>query len=225
MKRYLQEAAIKGGAAAKQNMIPGIILQVIAFSLILSYYQLDGFREKLDVLGRWNVELTPWFAIVMTMVFGGIIPLLVESLQLRTKGKPQRPTMQIIFTLVLWGMQGALTDWFYSLQATIFGSELEFWTVFKKVCVDQFVWVPLYVVPAFTLLLLWRDKSFSLTETKAALARKGFIARALPLMISNWAIWIPAVTIVYAFPLALQMILMNLILVFWSLILTIFIAD
>jgi len=225
MNRYIREAAKKGGAAARQNMIPGIMLQILALVLILCYYKLPSFREQLDIIGRLNSDLSPWFAIGMTMLFGGAIPLLIEFAQAHGKNKPQRTPLQIIFTLTVWGINGALTAWLYQFQDIIFGSELNFATIAKKVLVDQLIWVPLYVIPVFTLLFLWRDCHFSLAKTQASLARKSFLSRGLPLMISNWAVWVPAVSIIYAFPLSLQMVLMNLILVFWSLILTIFVAD
>lgn len=225
MKTHLQEAIHIGGTAARQNLVPGIILQILALTLIVSYYQIDTFKDKLDTLGSLNTRYFPWFAIVVTMIFGGIIPLAIEAIQNHQRSKKQRPALQICFTLFIWGINGALTAWLYNAQDTLFGSELNFWTVFKKVCVDQFIWVPLYVVPVFTLCFLWRDKHFSLSKTKESLKSKSFLSRGLPLMISNWAVWIPAVSIIYAFPVALQMILMNLILVFWSLILTIFVAD
>ena len=225
MKHYLQEAARKGGAAAKQNLIPGIVLQVLALALIFGYYQVDSFRAQLDVLGELNTKFGLGFAVMVTMVFGGAIPLSIEALQAKSRAKSQRTVAQVVFTLALWGANGAITALFYQGQDWLFGSELNVLTVLKKVLVDQFVWVPIYVIPVFTLLFLWRDKHFSLGEVKSALAQKSFLSRGLPLMISNWAVWIPAVSIIYAFPLSLQMVLMNLILVFWSLILTIFIAD
>jgi len=225
MKTHLVEALRKGKIAARQNLIPGVVLQVIAVTLVLCYYNIDRFQYLLDIIGTWNIEFSPWFAVGMTMIFGGAIPLVIEAIRAIRRGLPQRTIRQVAFTLLLWGFNGALTAWFYQLQDVIFGSELTFWTVLKKVMVDQFVWVPIYVVPVFTLSFLWRDEHFSTANTQAALRRKTFLSRGLPLMISNWAVWIPAVSIVYAFPLALQMILMNLILVFWSLILTIFVSD
>ena len=225
MKQYIGEAAQKGVAAARQNMIPGILLQILALILIISYYKTDTFRHQLDTFGHFNTNYAPWFAVGMTMLFGGAIPLIIEAIQARGKEKPQRTLTQITFTLLVWGINGALTALLYQFQDHLFGSELNFITIAKKVLVDQLIWVPLYVVPVFTLLFLWRDCHFSFRKTSAALRKKSFLDRGLPLMISNWAVWIPAVSVIYAFPLSLQMILMNLILVFWSLILTIFISE
>jgi hypothetical protein len=40
------------------------------------------------------------------------------------------------------------------------------------------------------------------------------------IIISIWAVWIPTVSIVYSLPLALQFPLFNIVLCFWSLMLT-----
>lgn len=225
MKKYIIEAMRKGAKAARQNIVPGIILQLVALALIISYYNIPAVSTALDRVGEVNIKWSPWFAVVVTMFFGGVIPLSIEALTAKKQGRDQKNAMQIAFTLLVWGVNGFLTDRFYVFQAHVFGNEVEFFTVAKKVIVDQFIWVPIYVVPVFTLTFLWRDSLFSLTRMKERLVQKGFVERGAPMMISNWSVWIPAVSVIYAFPLALQLILMNLILVFWSLMLTFFVTD
>jgi hypothetical protein len=43
--------------------------------------------------------------------------------------------------------------------------------------------------------------------------------RVLPVMVSNWGVWIPAVSIIYMLPPALQLPLQNLVLCLWALML------
>lgn len=223
MKAYIREAMVKGGAAARRNIVPAVTLQLLAVLLIIGYYNVSSVREGLDQIGRWNMDWSPGFAIVMTMIFGGGIPLLVEAFQ---SGRGEQKTVsQVLFTLLLWALNGAMVCWFYQLQALMFGSEQDIPTVVKKVLVDQFVYVPVYVVPTFTVLFLWRDCHFSYRRLRQALQKRNLLERGLPLMISNWSVWIPAVSIIYAFPLPLQLVLMNFILVFWSLILSFFIQE
>jgi hypothetical protein len=40
------------------------------------------------------------------------------------------------------------TDAFYRVQAWMFGEGTDFWTIFVKVVVDQFVWNPVYAAPS-----------------------------------------------------------------------------
>ncbi len=214
-----------GVAAAKKNAVPAVTLQVLALSLIIGYYNIEGLRDALDAIGDLNTHYSPWFAIAMTMVFGGVIPLIIESFQRKKVSIPQRSYLAVFFTLIVWAADGYVVSWFYDLQASIFGNDKKLITIVKKVLVDQFVFVPVFIVPFFTFLLLWRDCHFSFKVMRARLREKGFIARGMPLMISNWAVWIPAASIIYAFPLPLQLILMNFILVFWSLIITLFVEG
>ena len=220
MKAYILEAVKKGVVAAKQNLWPGVILQVIALGLIVSYYNLEVVKQSLDKIGGLSKEWSPWFPMVTTTIFGGVIPLIIGGIQARRANKPPKTWAYIGFTLMMWAFNGYMSDWFYGFQAKLFGEELSVLTIALKVMVDQFLWVPLYFVPIFTIAFLWRDCNFSLKSLRDALKEKNLVQRGLPLMISNWAVWIPAASIIYSFPLQLQLILMNLILVFWSLILT-----
>jgi hypothetical protein len=97
-----------------------------------------------------------------------------------------------------------------------------FMTILKKTLVDEFVWVPFFAVWQLVLGYLLIEKKGSVTEFRAALKRKPFLQRVIPLMIANWVVWIPAVSLIYLFPLPLQLPLMNIVLALWCLILTFF---
>lgn len=225
MNKFVLTAIKTGGSAARQNAIPGLTLLVVALALLGSYYGVPLVQEQVDAFGSRLMSWGSWSAVMMTMTFGGIIPLSIEAIQARSKGQAQRPLGQIVFTLLVWAVNGYLVHKFYLVQAYLFGNEITLSSVIKKVLVDQLVWVPVYVVPTFTLFFLWRDCAFSASQVRDALSRKSYLERTIPLMISNWSVWTPAVCVIYAFPLALQVILMNLILVFWSLILSFFVKK
>jgi len=73
-------------------------------------------------------------------------------------------------------------------------------------------------------LFLWRRRGYSIAATLPALRGGFYRARVLPLLIPNWCFWIPAVSVIYALPMALQFVLFVLVLAAWSLIM-VFIAD
>lgn len=222
---YFQKAVQTGVKAAKANVLPACVLQAAGISLILLYFNHAGTREFLNEIGRLNRANSPYFAIFVTMIFGGAIPLCVDAIKRRKKGMPSYSVLQIVFTLVIWGFNGALVEWLYSTQSKIFGDDLTFFTVLKKVLVDQLIWVPLFPIPFFAMMYLWRDQHFSLSGVQSALARKPFLSRIIPMVIANWAVWVPAVSVIYSFPPDLQLPLMNLVLVIWSLILTFFTKE
>ena len=66
----------------------------------------------------------------------------------------------------------------------------------------------------------WCATGFSIRAVVADLRTPGWYGRTvLPTMITNTAVWIPAVAIIYALPTALQLPLQNLVLLFFTLLL------
>jgi hypothetical protein len=51
--------------------------------------------------------------------------------------------------------------------------------------------------------------------------RKFFCVKIPTVVLSNWLVWIPAVSVVYAMPAELQIPLFNLVLCFWVLLLAV----
>jgi hypothetical protein len=74
--------------------------------------------------------------------------------------------------------------------------------------------------PIQVLCFLWKDGGFSIAAMRAALARRSLWQRTLVVIFSTWVVWIPAVTIIYALPGALQIPLFNLVLCFWCLLMS-----
>lgn len=221
VKRHLAEAARLGWGGARANLIPALSLWMVGLALVLGYYQLSPMRETLDEIGRWKLAWSPWFAIVSTSLFGSLIPCLIQ--RILAPRSPTRPSAPQVFGLVIfWAIMGAQIDLLYLLLADLFGEGNDPTTIIKKTLVDQFVWVPLLAIPETVLGYLLIEKKGSLLACREALRRKSFFQRAIPLMIATWVVWVPAVSLVYLFPSALQLFLMNVILALWSLILTFF---
>ena len=196
------------------------MLWAIGLVLVISYYQIHTVAEILDQLGDFKLRSSPWFAILSTALFGSLIPWLVQNLFL--KGGEKQPFRQVPWLLLFWGFHGWQVDWLYRIQAELFGNKIDFQTILKKTLVDEFIWVPFFAVWQLVLGYLFIEKDGSVKEFKAALKQKPFFDRVIPLMIANWVVWIPAVSLIYLFPLPLQLPLMNIILALWCLILTFF---
>jgi len=196
------------------------VLWAIGLVLVISYYQIHTVAEILDQLGDFKLRSSPWFAILSTALFGSLIPWLVQNLFL--KGGEKQPFRQVPWLLLFWGFHGWQVDWLYRIQAELFGNKIDFQTILKKTLVDEFIWVPFFAVWQLVLGYLFIEKDGSVKEFKAALKQKPFFDRVIPLMIANWVVWIPAVSLIYLFPLPLQLPLMNIILALWCLILTFF---
>ena len=223
MRSHLREVVRLGWGGAKSNILPGAVLWAIGLVLVISYYQIHTVAEILDQLGDFKLRSSPWFAILSTALFGSIIPWLVQNFFL--KGGEKQPFRQVPWLLLFWGFHGWQVDWLYRIQAELFGNKIDFQTILKKTLVDEFIWVPFFAVWQLVLGYLFIEKDGSVKEFKAALKQKPFFDRVIPLMIANWVVWIPAVSLIYLFPLPLQLPLMNIILALWCLILTFFVKN
>jgi len=217
---YLKEAIRLGWGGAKSNLLPGAVLWVVGLALVISYYQVEAVAEVLDQVGELKVAWSPWFAIVSTALFGSLIPWLVQAAF--KKDGDKQPWGEVPLLMIFWGFHGWQVDWLYRIQSSLFGDGTDAMTILKKTLVDEFVWVPFFAVWQTVLGYLFIEKNCSMAACRIALNEKPLLARVIPLMITNWVVWIPAVSLIYLFPQPLQLPLMNLILALWCLILIFF---
>ena len=206
--------------AMVQNRLPTAILWLFGLGLIIGYYKWPPMEACLNGLGDVKSRFGFVFSFFSTAVFGGLLPALIPSLL--GKRAPKVNGTNVITATLFWGLKGIEIDLFYRLQAWWFGDLSNWQIVGVKVLVDQFVYVPLIGVVNIVLFYLWRDNQFSVAETWSALGKHWYARRVLPLLISNWVVWIPAVGLIYSLPLPLQLPIQNLILCFWVLILVVF---
>ncbi len=209
-----------GLAGAKEVIVPGVALQLFALVLIVCYFNVASVRSVLDVVGGLNVSFYPWFGVLSTTLFGGVIPMLIESLYVKSHPQLKKGVGKVAYTLLYWAVAGAMIGAFYQVNAAIFGHDNALWTVVKKTLFDQFIWLPLIPAPMMVLCYLYRDVDFKNTGFREALAKHGYWERAIPVIIVNWMVWIPSTLIVYTLPSPLQLPVMNIILCIWSLMLT-----
>src|SRR5690606_28764550 len=92
-------------------------------------------------------------------------------------------------------------------------------TIAAKSFVDQFILVPLWFVPVMVLFYTWKESDFRLRDLRRRLGPHPYRDRCIPVMLSNWGVWIPAVVLIYALPLPLQLPIQNVVLCLWVLML------
>ncbi len=216
----LRETIRLGIGGAKSNLVPGAVLWLIGLTLVISYYQLEPVATTFDQIGRWKAHYSPWFAMLSTATFGSLIPWLAQVLFI--PAEKQTPRRQVLPLFLFWGIHGWQVDQFYQIQSALFGTAIDFQTIATKTLVDEFVWVPFLAIPQVVLCYLFIENDLSPKRFRAALKETPFLTRAIPLMIANWVVWIPSVTLIYLFPLSLQLPLQNIILALWCLIISFF---
>jgi len=204
--------------ALKQNIVPAIYLQITALLVALSYFYLPAAQPYFTWLAHTKEAGGSAYAIISTALFGGLLPFLYLFLSKQISFKPFQ---QLLFYCLLWAFMGWLIDNFYQFQDQFFGDGRDIATIVKKVMFDQFVFTVLLTAPFLTVSFLFRDKHFNVSETIRALDKKLFLLDLPTTTITNWLIWIPAVSIIYMMPSDLQIPLFNLVLFLFVLILAI----
>lgn len=206
---------LAGLHAAKANIIPGLIVQSLMLFIVLGYYYYPPVRHALTSVAQLKAHYGLLFSGVSAVIAGGIIPelLIVATLQ---KGRFTKDNLHnMLFAAVYWGYGGCIVDLLYRCQALLFGNTVTVAAVIKKVCVDQFVFNPVYAAPLVVVVYDWKNSGYSLKAFKGIFNWQFYKNRVIPILFATWAVWIPVMCIVYSLPQLLQVPLFNLALSLW----------
>ena len=207
-------------AALKQNLMPGLVLQFFALTLVLVYFFVPASQPVYAWFGILKHQYGFAYAFFATAIFGGLIPFLY--LLFTGRLNPDRNYFALLaFYLLFWGLKGMEVDFFYQLQGNWFGYENNVKTIFLKTCVDQFIYSAFWAAPSITVAYLWVEHNYDFNAWLKAMNRTFFFVKVPTIVLSNWMVWIPAVSIVYSMPQDLQIPLFNLVLCFWVLLLAV----
>ena len=207
-------------SALKKNLLPGLVLQVFALSILLVYFFVPASKPLFTLLGELKQTYGFGYSFIATALFGGLIPFLYLWL---SKGlAPGRNVLGLlVFYVIFWGLKGMEVDFFYRLQTDWFGTGNDAKTIVTKMAVDQFFYSALWAAPGITIVYLWMESNWSVIDAKKAMDKEFFCVKIPTVILSNWLVWIPAVSVVYAMPGELQIPLFNLVLCFWVLLLAV----
>ena len=201
----------------RANLVPALLLQAVGVAIVVSYYGFSSTRALWDELARFKVERGGLlYAVVSTAFFAALLPFALSRL---SRGARHEAARHLPWLLVFWGAIGVLVDGLYRFQAWLFGDNTRALTILLKVAFDEFVFSPLISLPLITLAYAWKDANYNRARMQRALGPRWFWTRAVPLMGAAWVVWIPAIALVYALPLALQLPIANLVQCLWSLLL------
>lgn len=201
----------------RANLIPGVVIQVIALLVIAAYWWLPAALPWFTAVSDAKTAGGLGYSAAATAIAGGLVPWLVMIATGRIDAKQR--WRQLAFYLVFFGWKGVEVDLLYRLQGSWFGDGRDATTLTLKVVVDQFIYNPLWAAWTGALLFRWRDGGLTRAAWRDAwpgLWRVDFPA----MLVTTWVVWIPAVTVIYAMPPALQIPLFNLVLCFFVLVAT-----
>jgi len=208
------------GAALKQNLLPGLVLQIFALTLVLVYFFVPAAKPVYAWFGVLKHAYGYGYAFFATALFGGLIPFLYLC---ATNGLDKNRSYLglLTFYFIFWGLKGIEVDFFYQLQGRWFGYESNLETIVLKSAVDQFLYSAFWAAPSITIVYLWVECGYDFRNWINAMNRNFFCVKIPTVILSNWMVWIPSVSIVYSMPQDLQIPLFNLVLCFWVLLLAV----
>lgn len=204
-----------GWIAARANLVPGLILQVAALALVITYYASDTVGAWLDELACLKARLGFAYSAISGAFFCGFLPWLfrvsIPSL------RPSHLGSDLVFSLLWWAGMCMGTDAFYRGQAWFWGADNSLGIVVLKTACDMLIFTPVTAAPLNAISHLWKENGFSLACTREALRGNWYRKIVMPNLVPNWMLWTPGIALVYSLPSLLQVPMANLIGCFWSL--------
>lgn len=222
MSSIIREGLAMLGRALRANSGPAIGLWVFASALVVGYYFAAPVRSMFESLGEFRSSVGPMFPILSTAFFGAVIPGLVEIYMVR--GKRSQTLHRMIWISLFWGFKGWEVDMLYRGQALLFGNGTGLEVLAPKVAVDMLVYNPIWAVPSTALFYRWLRRQTGEPELQL-FPQRWYREKVLPLLISTWAVWLPAVILVYLMPTPLQLLIQNVALCFWAILLLFMTKD
>jgi hypothetical protein len=206
------------GGALKSNWIPALGIWVMGALLVLFYYLGGGVHTAAEHILIIRNNLGLLFPAVSEVLFGSLLPTLTQVLLCPTERSSA--IKRLPWMIPFWAYKGIECELLYRAQAYVFGTGTDFVTVACKVAVDQFVYNP--CLGAITMILYMRLVARKVGELPAdtpIMPRGWYTLFVVPILVATWALWVPAVSLVYMMPTQLQLPLSNMILWLWAMLL------
>jgi hypothetical protein len=216
--KLIRASIVRGFSAGKRNVRAGLLLWVVGLVVVGGYYQIDAVGSWLTDLSDWKMKHGWLFPAVSTALAGGLAPVLLRRWFNGDKGAIANDGP---FYVIFWAVKGMEVELFYRLQALWFGAGADWQTIVIKTAVDQFLYVPLWAGPTMIGLIEWHQVRYRWSDFVAVIKQDWIRRQLIPIIISGWCVWIPAVSLIYCLPTPLQLPLQNLVLCLWMLILAV----
>lgn len=205
-------------AAFRENRVPCLLLNLLVICLVASYYLWPKVAGVWQTVGAFKTRWSYLFSFGSTVFSAAVLPFAVQwamgTLPVGDRLK------RFVCLALFWGYRGMEIDLLYRCQGFLFGHGNDPATLAVKVAVDQLVYSPLWAVPTYVIALRWIDLGGSWSRTRASLDRRFWTHTYPTILVTNWIVWIPAVTLIYSLPAPLQFPLFSVIMCFFVLLVT-----
>lgn len=212
-----------GVSAAKRSMRPALCVWALMGAIAAIYYLVPTSHVAFSSLTAFQNAtgiLFPFFGMGLAV---GLMAEAAKVIMSTDRKWKSANTHTAIFNFIMFGIMGITSYYRYPFQEDIFGTGNSWQVLASKVAFDQFIWTVIIANPYQALLYLWKNHHYSWREvTSQIFPFKAFWGtKMLPMLIANWAFWIPMATIVYCFPTDLQLPLSILAVAIWVIIISV----
>jgi len=209
-----------GLRAARANLLPALCVQSTMVALLIAYHRHPPTSALLNHLAELKQQTGYLYTCTSAIIAGALIPEVLRILFFQQGRIRKGNGANLLFTVPFWGLVSITVDLFYQLQARLFGTTVDLVTVATKVAVDQFVYTAFFATPVTCILYDWKHNGYRLRGLGHVLSLRYYREAAFPVLLTNWAVWIPMITVIYSLPFTLQVPLFGLALSMWVLLYT-----
>jgi len=184
------------------NLVPGIFLQGAMIAVAVAYFCIPSVHRTLMNLASVKEHWGLIFSFFGTSLASSFLPELMRPLlpeSARTTGGPNLLS-RLLFAVPFLGIIGMQVDLFYRLQFLLFGPSDRLSVIAAKVIVDAFVYCPLLAIPEAVCVFLWRDHNYTHHGFRGWSPTRFYALKVFPVLVANWMVWIPVVSVIYTLP-------------------------
>jgi hypothetical protein len=216
-----------GANAAKKTFKPAMLIWVAMIGIAALYYLAPATHVVFDAITAFQNKTGVYFASIGMGLAVGVLVECVKVLTSARKRWTRANTVNAVFNFVVFGIMGVTQYYRYAWQVEVFGAGNSFRELTTKVLFDQFIWTVLFANPYQAILYLWKNTGFSWKSVGELMFpfRTFWGTQMLPVLISNWAFWIPMAYLVYFFPAELQVPMAILAVAIWVMLLSFLTAN
>lgn len=204
------------------NLIPGLFLQGVMIAVAVAYFLIPSIHGTLMRLASLKEHWGVLFSFIGTSLASSLLPEILRPLLPRSARSAGEPSLlsRLLFALPFWGIIGMQVDLFYRLQFLLFGPSDRISIIVAKVIVDAFLYCPLLAIPQAVCVFLWRDHGYTHHGFRGWTPARFYALRIFPVLMANWMVWIPVVTVIYSLPAPLGIPLFIIAQSFWVMVFT-----
>ena len=201
------------------NLVPALALWSLALLMLALYAYFPPAHAAMNDLAALKNRWGLLFSMPAQALSAGLLPFLFQRFQ---RGDHRRLTWaQLPFLLLVRAIMGAMTDYFYTFQAVLFGDSAAPTTILIKTIFDMAVYTPFVMLPLVVWTFGLMDNNYALDVTRASLGPHWKTKRIGPLYCAALVVWVPTLAVLYGLPLALQFPFQAIVQCFWGLVLVI----